>query len=237
VAGVRCIDDQDCLVGNCVPIGEEGFTACTIPCASDDDCTIFDGARGYFICGEPVDGVRTCISDEIFTGTLCADDSQCRPTERCVRRGVSGGSTDIGYCYVPCPDGTCAPRAGIPHTCRTDGDIPYCYPAKIGVPCGADTVCVGNLSCSFIPGDLDQVDEPITTPVCTYACLSDADCAANRFTPSSWCNNGFCSTTRGGGRICPRDGACVSGTCAGTPERDAQGQLVSRCTQPQPISI
>jgi hypothetical protein len=239
LAGVRCADSQDCLVGDCLPIGEDGFTACTIPCTSDDQCTVFDGSRGGFVCEPPTGaGTRYCISDEIFTGTLCTDDTQCRASETCIRHQVSQGATDIGYCQLPCrQDGTCRPRAGIPHACLNDGPIPYCFPGKIGVRCQADGDCVGDLSCHFITDNLDATDQAIAAPVCTHACVSDDDCRAGRFTPSSWCNGGFCASKRGGDRVCPRDGACSSGTCAPSQRTDDLPLGLSRCTQPSPLSL
>jgi hypothetical protein len=234
LAGVRCADSQDCLVGDCLPIGEPGFDACTVTCASDDDCKLFDGPRGAFVCAPALDsGLRYCVTPEIFTGTLCNDDTQCRPSEKCVFSSVNQGPTDIGYCLVPCaPDGTCQPRAGIPHACRRDGPIPVCYPGKLATPCQAEDECVGDLSCRFIPGELDLTDQPITTPLCTHACASDADCAADRFTPLSWCENGFCALKRPADRVCPQASACQSGMCAASPRPDDEAAGLSRCTTP-----
>jgi len=195
--GFVCDTDVDCLIGVCrLENGPDApqdkrLNLCTIPCASDDECSHFNGAQGDFMCNAD----HYCATPAAYNGAACVTDADC---------GLDAGTICVrvapadrqGTCLHPCePDGSCIARGGINHTCaplaHATGDdplappeaAPVCLPGYFTLPCFTDGNCLPGLSC--LGADLTA---PAPSPgLCSAPCQSDEDCARNDATPGSVC--------------------------------------------------
>ena len=217
--GFTCESDIDCMIGTCEP-KSTGYKVCTTRCDTTADCQKFDGPQGTFICvknsAAPTEH-GYCETPNAYRGTICdtTDDCAKNPLDVCTH--LVPGSVQ-GVCLPPCsPDGKCKERGGINHTCvpsTVSSEPPVCYPGYFGYPCGADTNCVGDLTCQ---------PTSATQAACTVTCAADADCAANRWIGGEgWCakapSNSICLPAH----VLPNDSpcttnvACASGKCSKT---------------------
>jgi hypothetical protein len=118
-----------------------------------------------------------------------------------------------GTCLHACDaNGGCLTRGGIHQTClpllASDGPLPICLPGLFGYPCGADSNCVGDLSCR---GADPQAQ------FCTGLCATDDDCSKDRWTIGGWCGASdgapICIPPLDPGQPCSRDAQCATGIC------------------------
>jgi hypothetical protein len=215
--GFKCGSDVDCLVGHCVSDGgdaliptSKALNLCTVDCASDADCELFDSDQGTFFCN----GAHHCVTPQAYLGASCDTDADCTRdplTTKCTH--FSADPTVQGTCIHQCPDGgTCPALGGVPHTCyKYAASAPsVCLPGTFGLPCSDDTVCVGNASGV---GGLTCRNVSASTKVCTTLCQKDADCEGNRWTAGQ----GFC-----GGSVCLPFGSLPKGSpCAADKQCDS----------------
>jgi hypothetical protein len=214
--GFKCQTDIDCLVGKCVFDGGDqvipmstGLHLCTVDCASDADCAIFDSDQGLFYCSAE----HHCVTPAAYTGgSVCTQQADCTRdplTTDCFR--LSASSTDM-TCVHPCADdGSCPVLGGVPHTCvpgatRANGKPGACLPGLFGLPCASDANCLPGLSCRSVSA---------TTKICTELCQNDNDCAASKF-GGGFCGGQVClpNNSLPNGTPCARDNQCSSGKCA-----------------------
>jgi hypothetical protein len=233
--GFVCDTDVDCVVGTCMDDGGTGrpdvpdnLRLCTTTCTNDNDCNIFDSDQGRFICNQ---ASGTCATPNAYQGAACGTDSDCIREDGalCARFAPTDPQ---GTCLHPCrDDGSCLPRGGINETCLPldDADqlVPVCFPGLFGLPCFADTNCVGEgVSCR----GLDLTTQPPTPGLCTALCASDADCAGNRWTAGGWCGSEapICLPPQAAGLPCTRASMCASGLCVDAPG-DPDGGVQKIC--------
>jgi hypothetical protein len=221
--GFVCDTDVDCLVGTCIDDGGTGrpdkgdnLNLCTMTCASDKDCSKFDSQQGLFVCNTASSPAH-CATPNAYQGATCKTDQDCGRDldSRCMR---SSASDEVGTCLHPCTDqGGCAPRGGINQTCfplyAHEGPVPVCFPGFFGLPCFSDNNCVGDLTCR----GADLSANPPTPGFCTTLCVSDGDCAANRWTSGGGCalpEAPICVPPPGDvGATCFLNAMCTSGVC------------------------
>jgi hypothetical protein len=172
--GFPCDATIDCMMGECVDNGA-GLKSCSKRCSNDGDCSIHDGQQGKFFCNP----AGQCVSPDSFRGPPCKSDGDCKPGLGCAY--LNPDSPDQGTCQPPCDaSGACAARGGMPHTCLpAPGHAPVCYPGYFGFPCAADSACLPSLSCRALGAGKPSV--------CTTLCADDSDCAKNRWTVGSKC--------------------------------------------------
>jgi hypothetical protein len=213
--GFVCSSDVDCMMGKCMsdddPPGQ-GLNLCTIPCARDSDCTVYDSLQGRFVCSP--DG--HCITPEAYRGASCNVDDDCVRDVGTVCVWPPPGPTDDpknqGTCLRPCmgdpTSPTCEARGQIGHTClpfvsKTTGTTAVCYPGYFGLPCADQSQCaVPELQC---PGGLN---------FCTRVCANDGDCEGDRWTAGqSYCAGNFCAPLTADGKECQMDNECASKHC------------------------
>jgi hypothetical protein len=232
--GFICETDIDCLVGKCMsdgdPTVEQGLKLCTLPCASDDDCTIFDSNQGMFVCQDNGAG-KHCETPNAYRGNSCHKDADCTRdvgTACFFQTPSTTGPTDLGTCLRPCAAGACAPRAGIGEACLpffddTGNATTACFPGFFGYPCAGDTNCVGDLKCRQIPG--------VSPTRCTTLCQTDADCTADRWTAGqSFCAGSVCAPLLPAGAPCQADTQCQSKLCPPVPAGMSETQACAEAT-------
>jgi hypothetical protein len=210
--GFGCDATIDCMMGECVQIGEGRLKFCSTKCGNDADCAKYDGQQGQFLCND----AHQCVTPNALTGNICRTDSDCDPGLTCAR--LSAGSSS-GTCLPPCgADGSCGPRGGVPHTClpRADGLGAVCIPGFFGYPCGADANCLPGLSCRPLgPGQPN---------ICSNLCADDGDCGKSRWTAGGYCQElkdmgvKICLSPLEAGKACERDTQCISGHCLSVSE-------------------
>jgi hypothetical protein len=218
VAGIRCHDSQDCIVGDCVDTGA-GFNECIItvlPCQTNLDCAVLNGASATFVCVEGVPGTgKHCVMRQTFSGTNCADVTDCPAGFMCTDYSPYAPSMSHGECRLPCgEDLGCPVRGGIPHVCLAGG-AGGCFPTGFGLPCAKADDCLAELAClPVLPDAPTLIDSPT---ICTMTCATDADCAANPFiTNYSYCRQDehLCRLTGFLGARCEANNQCHPGsTC------------------------
>jgi len=226
--GVRCTNDDDCLVGVCLDTGA-GFSQCTLPlpCDSDDDCLAL-GTNPSFLCAEGLPGGgRYCVSPIPFHGENCQTSDECSaelrcgseacPPRFCSKFSVYQVAPERGDCRFDCdPAVGCPAFGGLPHACLEDGS---CHPGTFGVPCKSSADCVSKLSCRTLPPD----DQSRTDgSICTAGCDADADCLDSPWLGAGYCVDvpdppsnarGYCRLARQNGRLCEKPAHCLSGNC------------------------
>jgi hypothetical protein len=236
VAGLpsfRCTSRSDCLIGDCVEVVPT-IKACGVPCLSDDHCRPLELPGSPQVCGQFEGGRRYCVSVDLFGGSNCRSDAECPEGTVCTRYSPYDTSVeDVGYCLIPCQEGRCPSRAGVPHTCFDYLDRPVCYPGKAGLYCSGPDACMGDLQC-LMAKELDANDQFVERPLCTFPCQSDQDCAAHRLTlvARAYCEQGSCVLRRHGGRLCDGDEHCETGKCRASDRPGEDGQAIRRCTYP-----
>jgi hypothetical protein len=217
VPGIRCQNDQDCVAGECVATGA-GFNECVLTklaCQTDLDCAVLNGPSSTFLCVEGVPGAgRRCILKEEFTGTNCADVTDCPTDFICTYLGPYTPVMTHGECRPRCgTDLGCAARGGIPHVCLAGG-AGGCYPSSFGLPCASAADCLPELQClPVLPDEHTVVDSPT---ICTAPCTTDADCTANPLIRgSTFCRQDehLCRLTGFPGAPCDADDQCTGGVC------------------------
>lgn len=224
--GFTCDSSIDCMVGDCLDT-KIGYSVCTTSCTDEADCQKFDGQQGSFSCiknpGDPDQSGR-CQTPDAYRGSICNETADCIPRNKdevCMRFDPTDTQ---GVCLLPCGDGgKCTQRVGINHTCLPLFDEAHtptaaCFPGYLGLPCAADSNCVGDLNCR--PTGLGDLK------VCSAPCTADLDCA--RHSPSgtgnrwaaddtNWCGisigNPICLPALPDGSPCPSSVACRSGKC------------------------
>jgi hypothetical protein len=205
--GRPCDTDLDCMIGQCIDV-EFGYKVCSRRCTADADCIPFDHAETYFFCAD-----SWCVSPESLLWPDCATDADCRdPGLVCARPHPDD---PYGACRMPCAaDRSCPARAGIIHGCHNWSDVPVCQPGLPGrYECTQDSECAPGLSCLAVVGDLHP-------RLCSIACQTDDDCAANRQVANAYCGAfGACVQPESGGANCDRDRVCVSGHCDPTAKK------------------
>jgi hypothetical protein len=229
----RCNSRSDCLVGDCVEVLPSVKT-CSVPCTDDASCWPLEQPGSPQICGTFAGGRRYCVAADFFTGSNCLSDSECPPPALCTRYSPYATSVEnVGYCLLPCQNGACASRAGLPHTCFDFLERPVCYPGKFGLYCSGPGACMGDLQC-LRAVELEANDQFAQKPICTLPCASDADCAANHLArvALAYCEQGFCVMRRRGGRLCQTNEQCDSGKCQPSERVAEEGTGVRRCTYP-----
>jgi hypothetical protein len=222
VPGSRCEDAHDCVFGECFDTGA-GFSECVLPasCASDLDCAALDVPANSFLCIEgPSGDSRRCVGTTAFDGAACSQSSDCPSDQSCVRYSPYTFAQGKGECRYPCgANGTCAPRAGVPHTCLDVGaTVGGCYPGYFAMPCLRSSDCFAELSC------LDAAPDPRTVvqsaSICTIPCANDDDCLSNPLIGiTGFCGQAVCRLGGALGAPCDRPSECREGACV----RDAAG--------------
>jgi hypothetical protein len=240
--GFPCATDIDCLVGKCVsdsdPDPAHGLKFCTLPCARDADCSIFDSNQGMFSCVlDPISGDSHCAMPEAYRGTSCYADADCALDSGtvCVFQTQPATATEKGLCQRPCAAGVCPPRGGINQTCvpfvdRTGQSAPACYPGFFSFPCSGNANCVGDLTCR----GASTATIPPTPGLCTTLCTADGDCDADRWTAGqSYCSTSasICVPLLAAGQDCQADTQCQSKVCQ-PPASGTSGS--STCAEPAP---
>lgn len=214
--GFTCSSSIDCMIGQCNDTGF-GYSVCTLPCNMDADCKIFDGEQGRFLCVKNPAAPATpgwCQTPDAYRGSICNTNADCarrNGEDVCTRFKPTD---EQGVCLAPCTaDGKCSGRGGINHTCLpVPADInpapAVCFPGYFGYPCGNDSNCTGDLSCSPAGAALPSI--------CTIGCQSDADCGKPSPTGDKgnrWVNgDGFCGAVDLGLPICLPNGSLPAGT-------------------------
>jgi hypothetical protein len=205
--GFGCDATIDCMMGECISIGQNLTKICSTKCSSDADCARYDGEQGQFLCNED----HQCIPPTALTGSICYSDSDCQSGLTCA---YLDASSPTGSCLPPCgADGSCAPRAGIPHTClpRADTKGNVCFPGFFGYPCSSDSACLPSLTCRSLGSGQPSI--------CTNLCADDTDCAKNRWSAAGYCQElkdmaiKVCVDPRNAGEPCERDAQCSSKRC------------------------
>jgi hypothetical protein len=234
LVGVRCVTQNDCLMGDCVDNGQ-GFKSCTVPCQSDAECARLDSDYAVFFCSAlRPGGPRYCEAPVQFGGSPCRSQEDCSTGTVCTYYSPYLPYVPEGVCLVPCAaDGSCPARGGLPHTCFDQLSPPLCYPGRLGVSCHADLECVGGMKCQQARR-LNEDDSESRGPICTIACQTDSDCAGDRrgHTEIAWCDEGVCVLRRGFGLRCDRSSQCISAACAPSEKQAEVGLGVRRCTRP-----
>lgn len=209
--GTRCVKDH-CLVGSCVDTGA-GFSVCTTPCASHEDCQWLNSLAGRFQCSDLGQG-KFCVTPLPFHGANCLKSEECRSEIGEICSAFSDTGVHLGHreCRVPCKaDHTCEPRGGLPHVCREEDGS--CYPGQLGLPCKASSECFDGLTCQVVSAD-DELDLP-EQRLCTMPCGNhDSVCDPSAgFNDNGYCSAGFCRIKREDGTSCRRSEQCISGLC------------------------
>ncbi|HEX6766646.1 MAG TPA: hypothetical protein VF103_14230, partial [Polyangiaceae bacterium] len=136
-----------------------------------------------------------------------------------------------GECRARCnADGSCDPRAGVPHVCLGEFDG-GCYPGSFGLPCRKSSECLKPCTCESITRD--GFEFLPSSKICTQACESDADCKAVDDDPETRGTDehksverlfdGYCAADRfcrlrvHDGRPCNDGGQCDSNECIVDP--------------------
>ena len=218
VPGIRCQQNQDCVLGECLPTGA-GFNECVptfIACQTDVDCAVLDGTSTTFLCVEGVPGGgKHCILKEEFSGTNCEQPSDCPDGYICTTVGPFDPVMTHGECRVPCAaDLSCPVRGGIPHVCL-GGGTGGCYPTSFGLPCASAADCMPELDCrSVLPDPRTLIHSPT---ICTMTCTTDDDCVKNPLIRANvFCRQDehLCRMTGAGGTPCDANDQCRSGACS-----------------------
>jgi hypothetical protein len=209
--GYKCMSALDCVTGECLDTGE-GFSVCSVQCEKDADCLRYNEPNGSFSCVKrSTDGLRYCATPSTFSGSGCAQSSDCPAGQRCFPYNPYR-QVPYGECRPPCDaEGRCPARGGIPHVCLR-GNEGGCYPGRFGLPCAHPGECVADFSCEAVtpaPGETDSA-----TRICTIPCQTDADCDADPWTDQDgFCQDGFCRLGNGPGGPCERDAHCRTRNC------------------------
>jgi hypothetical protein len=205
--GVRCEGDT-CLDGICEDSGA-GFKICTEHCTSDSECKKLNTTYDEFYCVEWAGG-KHCVTPRPFHGANCDGPENCRVEEGelCPKQRPSGSADNRGECRVPCVDGTCAPRGGLPHTCLSEKD--GCFPGEQGLPCQSNENCLLGLEC-LTASEVAEFGVP-EAHICTKTCVDDAACARGE----GYCGAGYCRLKFDYKQSCADDRQCVSGRCSNT---------------------
>jgi hypothetical protein len=236
VAGLpsfRCNTRADCMIGDCVEVVPT-IKACGVPCLADEICRPLETPGSPQVCGQFQDGRRYCVSVDLFGGANCRSDAECPSGTLCTNYSPYDTSVeDVGYCLMPCQDGRCPSRAGVPHTCFDFLPRPVCYPGKLGLYCSGPDACMTGLQCRQAK-EIDASDHLVSRPLCTLPCSRDEDCTANHLgrLAHAYCETGFCVNRRRGGRLCDVDDHCDSGKCRPSERPGEDGQGIRRCTYP-----
>lgn len=189
--------------GVCLGFGGNNGSICLSGCATADDC--FPGqACSLFDSPLPSGEAGYCFA-------VCADNTECRSTERCheIREDDPDTAADdsLDICDPICdPDPADATVIDGAITCETDeictqdgtNDWGYCEPQ--GQLCFADDGCNGTQACEVLRDDFYGR--------CVDGCLTDADCATDtycRIQPDS--TYGVCR---------PADAECAPSPVGGT---------------------
>jgi hypothetical protein len=214
--GTRCAEPDDCLMGTCTDVGVE-FNVCTIPCAHDEECAALSTPTDVYTCAKNDRGGH-CLTVRPFSGSNCASDSDCIPSQRCVGGSVTG-TLKHGECRVPCDaDGKCPARGGLPHTCLGKNREGLCIPSSFATPCDTQADCTASFKCLEAAPDPRTPQTSYATHICTVTCTTDADCDANVWTKKlGFCQSGICRLAGGEGVSCDRKKQCGSARCEGPP--------------------
>jgi hypothetical protein len=231
--GFRCVTSNDCMLGECIGVGEgDGYKICSVPCSDEKTCDDLRGPRFNPRCIQPVadNAQKYCIPAEAFAGTGCKSDSDCETGTKCTYFSPYHTTMDLGTCLMPCgADGSCRARGGVAHTCLNPPGV--CYPGEIAMPCASDANCFAPNTC-LLSNPASTAAAPRPGKRCTRACAKDSDCVGDNLgTPSDgWCNDGdhTCAAGQSAGFPCTRGIQCASGVCA--PTSDGDGGVVTKCT-------
>ena len=227
VPGVRCTNEEDCAVGHCTDIGVS-FKVCTDECDNDEQCERFSTPPHFFRClSATPDGPKYCVSTTSLTGFKCATSSDCpADTPLCTSFSPAEANQPHPECRPRCHEnGTCDPRAGVPHVCLDQlsildpGEQGGCYPATFGVPCSESSECLRPMTCESIT--LDGFEFLRASKICTLPCRSDDACRADPEHPKSvarpyagYCGpDGFCRVPIHDDQPCAEARQCFSGVC------------------------
>lgn len=219
-----CATAIECSTGTCggdnvcIPLFQDGTTACIDGCTTDGDC------RTGYSCqdiSQNSSGVLTCLPAPVpvtgETGIACMSDADCDAEETCLSEddGFSGG-----YCT---------------RQCQADAECPT------GSFCSAFGVCADSCSAAtpdcrpgYLCGDFDGGGEDgcwraATGPGAIGAtCTSGSDCAGGF--------DGFCISEAGNGwdegyctLNCATDNDCGAGAHCGFIGQSGQGVCVLDC--------
>ena len=188
--GFPCENDDQCLIGTCLPMGSH-TKACSIQCTTSDQCSALyhpsDAQKAEVAC---VDG--QCVTAfSPYMQFLCDPaDNRCPADATCQKvtdLGDAGvpGVPDVGeyICWKPCPNGVA--------DCAGNGSARACL--KFGL-----SICVPGVASPLIECDPDDPDacvkgleckaSPVlgAKPYCTISCQSDAPCQNHPWLPASW---------------------------------------------------
>lgn len=246
--GMRCTHNQDCLIGTCVDVGLESNVCALLPCTSDDTCTALNSSLDRFVCARAAGVLKTgatgssgpgsgwCVALGAFHGANCCQAGMtcdgtpsCSEGQSCLTYGAVETNMVHGECRVPCVDGSCPARGGVPHVCLGPNNEGGCYPATLGMPCALGASCIAPLTCQAAAADPRSLYN-YSASICTMACSSDADCASEPLASDGYCgcedatNSAAAGGCRDGGpalcRVKGRDGVpceraeqCTSRNC------------------------
>ena len=223
VPGIRCMADQDCALGSCVPTGV-GFSVCSIPCKEDDNCAILNAPPTYYRCiGATPEAQKYCINPSPFQGMQCDTAQDCEAdTPACSHYSPFLEAPDFFECRALCDDERrCPKRGGLAHTCLLDGT---CYPGVFSMPCNDSSECLTPFECrEVVSFERDHVQ---SAKICTIACDEDSHCQPepDRQPGDAWtldrqklgyCDGTWCRLPALGGKPCEKDEHCRSERCDG----------------------
>lgn len=227
---MRCAEDQDCLDVACLDLAIDSKACAVPPCTSNTTGAVLNCALDRFVCaGESgtakagagssggTSSSEWCVGLGAFhrpkccqAGSTCTDGApSCSEGRSCFTYGAASTNMVHGECRTPClDDGTCPPRAGVPHVCLGPNHEGGCFLASPGMPCRLGSACTDLLTCHLASPD-PRILVTYSPSICTLACSKDADCADDPLGNEGYCEcddgtndavNGGCRD--GGSAIC-----------------------------------
>jgi len=157
-------------------------------------------------------------------GLTCSDGTpSCPEGFTCFTYGASETNMVHGECRLPCSEGECPVRSGVPLVCLGPKHEGGCHPATLGMPCELGSPCVEPLTCQLVPPDPRSL-VAYSPSICTIACSSDADCADGTIAGQSYCGCGDGTPDAAGG-------GCLNGGPAVCRLRGPDGSPCDRSSQ------
>jgi hypothetical protein len=218
IPGRRCSHQQDCIIGDCVNVGDT--KVCALACDSDQLCENLNNPTGTFYCALKVDAAAPgrCVARGPIAGAYCRGDRDCNDKEVCsafdpFAPGIAKAARAM-ECHRTCSGpGTCQSPLSVPFSCIATADgHGECYPADFGVPCTAGAEpCMGALSC------LETHDgEGAPQSICTRPCSAQSPCDTYTLTSQGHCESGLCRRRHASGHACNSSDECNSLVCQET---------------------
>jgi len=134
--GEPCLEDAECLSGQCLPPGPGNGGVCTRPCAEDEPCPVAWECKTRWSRGEGLPSLAVCVQRiPPRTCLPCSVSSQCNAVgDACVELG-DGFACALDCSLAACPEGTGCQDA-------TVGGAParLCLPASGSCDCNPDNL-------------------------------------------------------------------------------------------------